>query len=481
MAKLMSIFRNNVVIYLTSRYVTYFLQFVTSLVIAAKLGPFHFGVWGFILLLLNYFQQCHFGIYNSMNVLYVQHREDARLSNDYLVNSIVLECYLALVVFGLYAIYHFSGLSFFSKYNADKYLFIVCCIAVLQYFSNLFINIFRVKNRLLSVAFCQSVIVLLNFACIFFFTGEKLIYALVLGYLVGNIVIVTHALCSRLFELKGVTFSLAMQRQIVGKGIMLFLYNTGFYFIIISIRTIISGKYEVEEFGLFTFSFSLAHAVMLLLESLTFVVFPKMIGKLSSPDTNEVKTALYGYREVYMTSAHGLIYVALLFFPLILHFFPKYGGALTSMNLIALTILLDTSRCGYTELLIAHNKEKKLSAITLFVLALDVALAIVAAYVLRVPFSYVILAAMVSYLVFATLVAFEGRRLVPKPDTPLLADVFPPRLAIPFLAALVVCVLQLEYVVFVPLLLFAALNIRACKHVAQTAKGILAKPELVNL
>ena len=82
-------------------------------------------------------------------------------------------------------------------------------------------------------------------------------------------------------DLKGARFSLTYQGAILKKGLLLFLYNTCFYFIIISVRTIISGNYEVEEFGLFSFSFTLAHAVMLLLESLMFVIFPKMIGKMT--------------------------------------------------------------------------------------------------------------------------------------------------------------------------------------------------------
>ena len=294
---LKKILGNSVVIYLSSRYLTYFIQFVTSLVIAAKLGPYHFGIWGFILLLLNYFQQCHFGIYNSMNVLYVQHREDVAKANGYLVNSLMLECWLALFVVALYAVYRLTGIDAFGKYNADKYLLWVCCIGILQYFSNLFINVFRVKNHLILVAFCQSIVVLLTFVCIFIFTGEALIRALVFAYLAGNLAIVILALATRVVEFKGAAVSGSVQKEILRKGILLFLYNTGFYFIIISIRTVISGNYEVEEFGQFTFSFSLAHAVMLLLESLTFMIFPKVIGKLSSDNYEEVESTLKKYRE----------------------------------------------------------------------------------------------------------------------------------------------------------------------------------------
>ena len=478
---LKKILGNSVVIYLSSRYLTYFIQFVTSLVIAAKLGPYHFGIWGFILLLLNYFQQCHFGIYNSMNVLYVQHREDVAQAHGYLVNSLMLECWLALFVVALYAVYRLTGIDAFGKYNADKYLLWVCCIGILQYFSNLFINVFRVKNHLILVAFCQSIVVLLTFVCIFIFTGEALIRALVFAYLAGNLAIVILALATRVVEFKGAAVSGSVQKEILRKGILLFLYNTGFYFIIISIRTVISGNYEVEEFGQFTFSFSLAHAVMLLLESLTFMIFPKVIGKLSSDNYEEVESTLKKYRALYVTTAHGLIYFALPLFPLVLHFFPKYAMCQVSLNLIALTILMDTSRSGYTELLIAHNKEKVLSVVTLIALAVNIALALILVKVVQCPFSYVILAAMVTYVFFSAMVAFQGTRLIGGKQGNLLLQVFPPRQFIPFLAALVLAVFELEYLLFIPFLLFLLLNFRYCKEILRQAGRILAKPKIVNL
>lgn len=475
------ILKNSVVIYLASRYLTYFIQFVTSLVIAAKLGPFYFGIWGFILLLLSYFQQCHFGIYNSMNVLYVQHRETPAEANGYILNAIVLECWLALCVALLYLAYRISGTTLFGKYNADGYLLAVCGIAILQYFSNLFINVFRVKNHLMLVAFSQSIVVLLNFVCIFIFKGEALINALVLGYLVGNFAIVALAFATRVVETKGVSVSSRTQKEILGKGILLFLYNTGFYFIIISIRTVISGNYEVEEFGYFTFSFSLAHAVMLLLESLTFVVFPKVIGKFSSDDMEVVKSALKRYRGIFVTSAHGLVYTALIAFPLILYFFPKYSESLTSMNLIALTILMDTCRSGFTELLIAHNKEKYLSIVTLSALAVNIAVALLLVKVIHCPFSYVILAAMVTYVLFSILVSGAARRITGEGSRGWLAEVFPPRLFVPFALALAVCVIRLEFLIFVPLLVFIAFNFRQCRQIVAEAGRILARPEIVNL
>ena len=481
--RLLSILRNKVVFYLSTRYLTYALQFLTSLVIAAKLGPFYFGVWGFILLLLQYFQQCHFGIYNSFNVLYVQYREDETRCKSYIANSILLESYLALLVIVVFCIYFICGDNYFEKYNADKYFIWVCVIAILQYFQGLIINIFRVKNLLNYVSICQSAIVVFNFLCIFFFNGETLIRMLLAGYIFGNVLAIVLAWASGILRVQGSIISKVYQIEILKKGLYLFLYNTCFYFIIISIRTIISTNYKVEEFGQFTFSFSLAYAVMLLLESLTFIVFPKVIGKLSSCNNDVVFMTIHEYRTIYQTSAHGLIYFALCFFPLLISFFPKYDVALTSMNLVALTVLMDTSRSGYAELLVARNKERQLAIVTIMALILNCILSLIEVKIFNVKFSYVILASLVTYYFLAIAIVIKGRKETENSVNILsvIVDVFPMRLLIPYLCALFLAVCEIYNIIFLPLLLFLIMNYKESKYLLTLSKRILLNPKIVNL
>ena len=117
-----SVLRNKVVFYLSSRYITYAVQFITSLVIAAELGPYYMGIWGFVLLILNYFQPFHFGIANSFNVLYVHHRDNKNECDNYIINSMVLLIYLSLLVVAFYIYYSIFGFESFEKYHADKYM-----------------------------------------------------------------------------------------------------------------------------------------------------------------------------------------------------------------------------------------------------------------------------------------------------------------------------------------------------------------------
>ena len=477
---LKTILGNKVVIYLSSRYITYFIQFITSLVIAAELGPYYMGIWGFILLLLQYFQQIHLGIANSFNVLYVHHRDDERECNNYIANSLVLVSYLVFFVIAFYTYYSFFGINSFEKYHADKYIIWVCLIAVLQYFVQFFVHLFRVKNQLNQVTFCQSIVVFLNFFCIFFFRGEELIRWLVGGYVLGNALCMLLAFTSgSIPEWKRVTINIAYQGEILKKGIYLFLYNSCFYFIIISIRTIISGNYTVEEFGTFTFSFSLAHAILLLLEALSFVIFPKVIGKLSSTNKDEVLTTISMLRTVYITSAHFLIYVALICFPFLLWFFPKYEGALTALNLIALTILMNSNTYGYTELLISHNKEKFTSVISAIALALNCVLALLLVHVIQCSYEYVIIATMATYLLFSATMMYFARKQLELPVS--YSEWFPVRIFIPYIVAVILSVAQVSWLMSLPLLLFLLLNWHQLFEIKNFSVLLLKKPDKVNL
>ena len=481
---LIQVFKNKVVFYLASRYLTYFIQFVTSLIIAVKLGPYYMGIWGFILLLLNYFQQLHFGISNSFNVLFVQNKDDEQKCNDYMVNSMVLISYLAICVLLFYITYLLFGNEWFEKYNASKYIPWVCIIAILQYFVQFFTNLFRVKNQLNYVAFCQSAIIVLTFFCVFIFKEEILIKFLVLCYVIGNL------LCVFLFLFSGciprvsdVHINLKYQKEIIKKGLYLFLYNSCFYFIIISDRTFISANYSVEEFGLFCFSFTMAQAIMLVLDSLTFIVFPKVIYKLSSDSSEEIVLTISRLRKVYIPSAHLLIYLALPCFPLLLLFMPKYEFAIPSFNMIALTILINTSSFGYLELLISRNRESVMAKMSVLALIINCLIAASLIWVMKVGVPYVVTATLMTYVLFAISAVYYGQHCLSlhMNYVVLFYEVFPIRLFVPYCLALLLVIWEKEFLMVLPLGLFILLNFKRVVDIKDIVRKLLLKPETVNL
>lgn len=480
---LLTIVKNKILLYLVSRYVTYFIEFITSLIIAAKLGPFYFGVWGSILLLLNYFQQLHFGIANSTNVLLVHNIQEKEKCNKYISNSILLVGTIAMAVAMAFWCLTLTDLSFVKKYGLDGYVLIICLISFLQYFRMLFINIFRVFNKLNYIIVAQSIIVLLNFLAVLLFEGETLIYTLVLGYLLGNFVCFVLAFFSPVIPRVSLRqFSTAIQKEIMKKGIFLFLYNSCFYFILISIRTIISGNYRIEEFGIFTFSYTLANAMLLLLDAVSFVFFPKLIDKLSSDDINEVERTKSAIQNSYVVSAHFLVYSAILLYPVLLMFLPKYEGSEVSFNLVSITVLINTSSFVYASYLIARNMEKTAAIISMAALVMNACLGMVLAVVVRVDYYFVIFATMVAYIVFTLSVAFKAiSSLKTVRFIDVIGEVFPAKISIPVILSICATLSGIYYFNIIPFVVFLFMNRKEVSYMVSVIVNIIRNPSFADL
>jgi O-antigen/teichoic acid export membrane protein len=479
---LKKVFSNKVVIYLFSRYLTYFLQFISSIIIAVKLGPYYFGIWGFILLLFSYFQITNFGIPNSINILMVQYKNNAQKVKNYVAASIILVGILGVFI-ALYAIYYKTmGISLFDKFKIGNLFIIVCLIAICVNINNLLMTIYRVKNSIYEVAFYQTIIPVLIFIVMFFAKDRLLLLILLSAYLLG------HALSFLLFMKRkliptGGKPDYRDAKEILNKGILLFLYNICFYLIIISTRTIVSIYYSIEEFGFFVFSYSMAHSIVLFLDALAFIVFPKLIDKLNSNDPKQVEDTIKAIRLNYISLSHGLIYIALIVFPLFLHFIPKYQGTLASLNLIALVILLPTNFFGYNSFLMARNQDKTIATISVISLIANVGIALGLIYFFHTTYIYVVFAPMFSYLLFSYLCTFYAKKLLNQNTNffQVLFACFPLKLMVPYIVAVLVVILGFQYLVFLPFIVFVLLNYSTIQVLRGTIKKMVLKPNFINI
>ena len=474
---------NKILIYLASRYISYGVQFFVSLIIATKMGPYFFGIYGFITLILNYCAVISFGIPASLNVLLVHHKTQENTCGNYIGNALLFYTIQSLLLFVLYLVLVISDIEIDNNYPIKEYYLLIAIIASLNYFNSIFINVLRIKNKVNQLSVVQSLNVLLNVIVVCIVKGENLIIALLLCNLISGIasVIVTK-LCDALPPLKKILIKITFLKEILGKGMYLFFCNSCFAFILISIRSLISANYKVEEFGAFTFSFSIANSVMLLLEALMTIIFPKLVDLLSFNDNKIVENTLEKLRGTYISSAHLLIYVAMLFFPILLNFMPKYSNALTSMNLIALAVLMNTNSSGYSTLLISKNKERTSAVLSMTALIINIILGYSLISFFHVGFSYVILAALFTYIYFSFMVVVEGRKCLCKSSmVSTFKSFFPIRLFIPYLVALIISCLQYENFIWLPLVLYMILNKRDIFMMFNTAKKLIINPDIINI
>ena len=479
-----SIIRNKIFIYLATRYLTYGLQFVLSLVAAVRLGPYYLGVYGLVLLIISYFEQINFGIPHSLNVLLVHNKNDALRQEQYTLNSLAI--FTAINVVSIITAFFLLAMGEikWGDYKIDNFLLIIVFTTVCIYYNSVLTMVVRFRNRVNTLSIIGTIPVLFNFLVVFLFSEEALVYALLISTLVSYaLTLIIFYYVNAFPKISIHSLSVACQKILINKGLYLFLYNSCFYFILIGVRTLISSNYSVEEFGYFTFSFTLANAVLLLLGSLNTIIFPKTLDMMSCNDVDQKKEALRKLRVGYITSANLLIFLAMTCFPLVTMLFPKYEAALTSMNLIALAVLMNTHSYGYTSLLIAQNKEKLTSFISLSALLLSLILGCLLVYIVNVEFSYVVLSVMGGYLLFSFLSYYYGNKelfgCASMKDT--LCHFFPTRYSIPYIIALIISVWQFEVLIWIPLVVFLILNFKDFSYLVSLVKKLVNNPNVIDI
>lgn len=477
------IFKNKVFFYISTRYFTYAIQFLFTFFVAYKLGPYNFGIWSFILLIMNYFSLLNFGISNSINILLVQNKSNDIKNNNLIKTSLILTsgvCVL-IILFTLY--YYLFDIPYFNKYSLINFFYLIAIIAIITHFNNLFITIFRVKNDVFKIAFYQSIIPILCFITFFIGNKDNLIMYLLIAYLIGNILSILLFFIDKRISYKG-EFSMHTSSEILNKGLYLFIYNTAFYFVMISTKTIISYYYKVEEYGFFSFTYTLSNSILLLLNAFTFIIFPKLIDKLSSRDNKKVQNSINFIRDSYITLAHFLMYCIIAGYPVILLILPKYTETNTLFHLMALTMLMTVNVFGYSTYLMAQNKEKLLGKLALFALLINIGSLMLVTTIFRFSYDKVILSTLFSYFIYAILLTlFANKNLFEEVSIKsILINLMPLKLLIPFIFSFIIAIFEINnWINLLCLGLFIKLNFKELNNVIKTFKKVLNKPNIINI
>jgi len=477
------IITNKIFHFIGSRYVTYFLQFVNSLLIAVNLGLYYLGIWGFIMLVTQYLNQSNFGISHSVNAIISINKRREWYVQKVIGTSLTMLGILSLVMIVLFIINELCNFNFGSKYNFSTYAPFVIIIGVLGYFNTLFSNIFRVYGRLYEIAFNQTIFPILTLFSVIIFRKENLLWALIIANTIAFLSSFIMYLLRCPIKLKMLfIWKLIIKIQI--KGWYLFIYSLSFYLIVISTRSFVSAYYGVEEFGSFTFSFSLANSILLLLQAISFLIFPKLLNRFAISSEKETFDILTSVRDTYIVVSHGLIHFAIMLFPCLLLFLPQYQNTANVFNMIALSIVLYTNCFGYQGFLIAKGKERKLSVLSLFSLIINIVIALVLIKIFKVPFYQVIFSTLISYIIYMFLIGYNGRKALGASlkFKDVIRDVFPLRIFIPFSLSVCICLFELNvYYGMIPFVVFICFNIGVLGKVYTVLKRIVNEPKFINI
>ena len=400
MALLKAILKNQIFWYLVSKYIVLGLQFIAAIFLAIKLGSFQFGIWSFFVLLVATGSGFNFGVGHSLLILLVQNKENKEKSNNYIINSLFLAACTAIFPILIVLVNLFIPIPVFEKYRIGNFIYAAVAIIALLYLLAPLANVMRVNNKITQLSIQQVFWPLTMVIAVFCATDYKLLVVLVAGYLISSIVSFVFLLMQLNIELK-LKINVGMCKELIEKGFYLFLYNTGFALIMLSTKFLISRSYSVEEFGCFSFAFSVALGVMSLVDAINFFISPKLIDVQKSNEPLKIRKSITFLRSNYLLLLHFSLYciipVGILFFDMV----PKFQFSLVPFFLILHTFYTLINSIGYSSYLLATNKEKLYSLLVIVTLMLNLIFVSLAIVVFKCSFGYVILGTMLSYFIYS--------------------------------------------------------------------------------
>lgn len=362
MITLKKIISNGKVVFILSKYATYAIYFIISLVIANKLGLFYFGIYGFLKLIIQYFTYSNLGVnYSSLVIMSEDANKDITKNSSILTSSIIIT-FFSLTFFYLIfvAICNLYDIEFYNRFDIGQYVFYIFFIVLIKQINQLYINIYRVYDRLKIINWAYIIPCIGEFIILFTGNGKRLLDNIMWAMVFSNGIVFIIFLVDAKFSISN-NIDIKATKKLVRRGIMLLLYNISFYFIVLVAKSYISSEFQIEDFAQYSFSYNISDAVMLLNSSVSFFIYPNLINKLSS--SNSTDNSLLLMREMqqyYMIAASLVIIIALIASHFLQLIVPDYVKSEYILQILLLSQLLVANSFIMTTFLVQQKKELKL-------------------------------------------------------------------------------------------------------------------------
>lgn len=376
MKVLAKIYSSPIAQYIGTRYITYGIQFVNSILIAKYLGVYYFGIYSFLQLVKQYMLYTGMTPSYSLNTILSTRKNESDFANKLWRNSLLLSTILIGGAFtiGVLVVQFYPEL--FDKYEFSNYSLSIFLIFALNSFNHLFVNLYRTYGLLKKINFFELVIPLSQLCVLFFAKEEDLLYFLLFGTIISNLVSLLLFIYLPPLKVR-LKFNKDIFKELLTRGFHLLLYNVSFSLILISSRTLVSMYYSTEELGYYTFAVNLSNAVFMIVGAFGFVMYPKLLNKIYTNSHAEVKTLLVQIRSIYITGCYLLTYIGFFSILFLEYILPQYTLAMPAFKILLLTQLILNNNFGYSILLVAKKREKLMTIQALFAMLLIILISLV--------------------------------------------------------------------------------------------------------
>ena len=410
------------------RYLIYLLRIARGILAAKLLGPYYFGTYAFLLLVLQYLSYTNLGVQYSLNLRISTSDHKNRQFVRETVNSAL---FVTTAVFGfLFALglsIELTNTPLFEKYLFSKYALAILTIAGLYHFQQVFSNVYRLSGNLRVVAFVELINVVLPFTVLFLFEGSSLIGALVVSTLLAAAIGFVLFIYS-----SPVALSLEAQTPIVKDllivGIQVLAYNVSYFLFVLAGWTIVGSFYPVEAMGLYSLATSITIATMLGFDALTWTFYPKILSHLrEGVDDRKAGEFLRTITEVYGSAVFLVVFCGILIMPVVLLFLHEYQPVRPTLSMLLLSQGVLAAGFGCTSLALARKRQMHIALLSILSMLLVVVGGFAAIY-FNLGFFWVAAATLVGSLGFTIAQARFAQQLLSRLDRglSLVSDVLPP-------------------------------------------------------
>jgi O-antigen/teichoic acid export membrane protein len=382
---------------------------VRGLLAAKFLGPQLLGVFGFLSLMLQYLAYCGLGLQYAINVeLATDPKADHQSSISV---TLTLSALIALVLMIAGVAVQVFGLILFDKYSFHQYASVVGFTAGATVLQQVYTNIYRVYGRLAEVAISELFSAVVLIVVVFGFRAEALLSALLIGLALSAAFSIVLFMARAPFRLS-LCLDQYWTRALLKMGLPLLFYNASFYLIAMVAQTVIGIYYSVIAMGYYTFAGSVANAILLGFNSISWVVFPNILARtrLDLPDDETLRTT-DRVNVLFGTGVFLVVFAGLLLLPALFFVLPSYAPSYGALTILLLSQGLLSSSFGYNCLAIARRRQMAVAKISLGSVLVVGCLAVLFG-MLKLPFLWVAVAVLLGSFVFTALQSRLGASLI---------------------------------------------------------------------
>ncbi len=350
------------IIFTIFRYFTFALQILRGLLIANFLGPYYFGIFGYVILIQQYLMYSNLGIQQLLNAeLSINFKNDYNISVKFIGIAFLLTTVINFILISIGVLSNFYNFHLFNSNFSINYFILILFLAALINYQQLFLNIFRVYNKLKIVVISEIVVVISTILPLFFFKNDELIFSYIISWIFSLIcVLVFYYLTSPI----RISMSLNLKESIyfLKNGFPYFLYNLSFVLIGMISRTIIATNFSIKEMGYYSFANNISTGVMLGFDTITWLIFPKIVSFFSQIDTlkTDLENKIVSISKKINLFIFTSVMVLIICLPFLFRVFPDYLNSGKSVSILLLTQAVLNSGFAMISLYVSRKKYIKL-------------------------------------------------------------------------------------------------------------------------